>query len=110
MIFIIWRGLGFLVAVITFGCALIANLMSNAIAGEGYFDHHKWPLGVALLISALICWYVGDFLLHRPGRVVIDKKTGKELTLKKSHTFFFIPMHWWGAILVVFALMAFASK
>jgi hypothetical protein len=107
---IIWQGLGFLVVVIAFSCALIANLISNAAGGERYFDTHKWPLGVSLLVSALICWYIGDHLHHRPGRVVIDKKTGREFAIKKSHTLFFIPMHWWGAILAVFALMAFAAK
>jgi hypothetical protein len=99
-----------LVVVIAFVCSLIANLIANAAAGEGYFDKHKWPLGIALLVSAVICWYLGDYLRNRPGRVVIDKQTGKELVLRKSHALFFIPMHWWGPILGVCALAAFVTE
>jgi hypothetical protein len=38
---IIWRGLGWLVAVIVFGFSLAANFVVNATYGEGYYDHHK---------------------------------------------------------------------
>ena len=107
---IIWRGLGFLVAVIAFGCSLAGNFIANAIAGEGYFDRHKWPLGLSLLVAAALCWLLGDYLRKRPGRVVIDKQTGREFELKKIHSLFFIPMHWWGAILGVGALVAFAAE
>jgi len=107
---IIWRGFGFLVAVIAFGCSLVGNLIANAIAGERYFDHHKWPLGVSLLVAAAICWFLGDYLRKRPGRVVIDKQTGKEFTLRKTHSLFFIPMHWWAPILGGCALIAFVAE
>lgn len=40
---IIWQGYGWLVAVVAFGCSLLANLIFNATHGEGYYDHHKWP-------------------------------------------------------------------
>ena len=110
MIIFFWQGLGFLVAVIAFGCSLVGNLIANAVAGEGYYDHHKWPLGVSLLVSAVMCWYLGDYLRTRPGRVLIDKQTGREVVLRRKHTLFFIPMHWWGAILGVCALVAFATE
>jgi hypothetical protein len=108
---IIWQGLGFLVAVIIFGCSLIANLISNATVGKGYYDHHKWPFAVSLLVSAAICWSLGDYLRRRSDRIVIDKQTGKEFILNQSrHALFFIPMHWWGPILLVGALILFAVE
>jgi hypothetical protein len=51
---IIWQGLGFLVAVIIFGCSPVANLILNAEVGPGYYDHHKWPFAVSLLFSSAI--------------------------------------------------------
>jgi hypothetical protein len=108
---IIWQGLGFLVAVIIFGCSLIANLISNATVGKGYYDHHKWPFAVSLLVSAAICWSLGDYLRRRSDRIVIDKQTGKEFILNQSrHALFFIPMHWWGPILLAGALILFAVE
>jgi len=110
MILIIWSGFGFLVALIVFGCSLVANLIFNATVGQGYYDHHKWPFAVSLIVSAVICWFLGDYLRKRPGRVVIDKKTGREFTLNKKHTLFLIPVHYWAPILLVCALILFCVE
>ena len=97
---IIWSGLGFLVAVIVFGCSLALNFAFNAWLGEGYYDTHKWPLAVSLFLSAIICWFLGSALRKRTSRTVIDKETGKETVLNRSnHSLFFIPMHIWAPIL-----------
>src|ERR1700761_5186834 len=111
MIHIIWSGKGYLVFVIIFCCSLIGNLVSNAVGGSNYYEHHKWPLAVMLVVSALICWLLGDYLRKRSDQVVIDKKTGREFVINQSHhTLFWIPMHWWGPILLVIALILFAIE
>jgi len=102
---IIWQRFGFIVAVIVFGCSLIANLIFNAEAGPGYYDHHKWPFAISLMVSAVLCWFYGQYLEKRPGRAVIDKKTGREFILNKRHTLFFIPVRYWAPILLVCALI-----
>jgi hypothetical protein len=108
---IIWHGLGFLVAVIIFACSLAANLISNEKLGSGYYDHHKWPFAISLLFSSAICWSLGDYLRKRSDRAVIDKRTGEEFVVNQSkHTLFFIPMHWWGPILLVGALILFSIE
>ena len=97
---IIWRGYGWLVAVIVFGCSLLANFAFNATYGEGYYEHHKWPVAVAMLGAAAVCWFLGDLLRKRSDRIAIDKATGKEFVVNQSqHTLFFIPMHFWGPVL-----------
>lgn len=104
---IIWRGLGYLVAVIVFVCSLVGNLISNVVLGDGYYDHHKWPLAVTLIISGLICWFLGNYLRKRSDRIMIDKQTGEEIAVNQSqHTLFFIPMHWYAPILGVAAAVA----
>jgi len=112
MIHIIWHGKGFLVAVFVFGFSLIANLIANSVTGSGvYWDTHKWPFALSLLVSAAICWPLGDYLRKRSNRIVIDKQTGKEFVLNQSqHTLFFIPMHWWSPILLVIAVILFAVE
>jgi hypothetical protein len=103
---IIWRGLGYLVAVIVFGCSLAANLLFNATRGEGYYDHHKWPFASSLILSAAICWFLGSYLRKRSDRIAIDKQTGKEIVINQSrHTLFFVPMHYWAPILLLIALV-----
>jgi hypothetical protein len=111
MIHIIWSGKGYLVFVIVFGCSLVANLISNAKLGSGYYDHHKWPLAVSLLVSSAICWSLGDYFRRHSGRVVLDKETREEIVIDQPrHTLFFIPMHWWGPILLAVAMMLFTME
>jgi ABC-type Fe3+ transport system permease subunit len=107
---IIWQGFGFMVVVIVFGCSLIANLIFNAEAGEGYYSHHKWPLAVSLIVSAVLCWLYAKYLGKRKGRVVIDKQTGREFTIIKKHTLFFIPVLYWAPIFLVCALILFVMQ
>ena len=89
---IIWRGLGFLVAVIVFANSLIANLITNAITGnESYWEEHQWPLAPSLAFSAVICWFLGKYLDGRKCRVLIDKETGEEVRAKPL----FLEFSWW---------------
>lgn len=102
--FIVWRGYGWLVAVIVFGCSLVANLLFNTLYGDDYYDRHRWPLAVAILSAGVICWSLGNCLRRRSDRVVIDKATGREIVMNQScHALFFIPMHLWGPVLALIA-------
>ena len=104
---IIWRGLGFLVPVIVFANSLIANLITNAITGnETYWEEHHWPLALSLVVSAVICWFLGKYLDDRKGRILIDKETGEEVRVAAAHELFFIKMYLWGLILLIFAVIA----
>jgi hypothetical protein len=101
---IIWRGLGWLVVVMVFGFSLAGNFAFNAIYGEGYYDHHKWPLAISLFVSGAVCWFLGRRLKARSDRIAIDQETGKVIVVNQSrHTLFFIPMHLWGPVLALIA-------
>ena len=103
---IIWSGLGFLVAVIVFGCSLAFNLAFNVWWGQGFYDSHKWPFAISLLLSAIICWFLGSILRKRTSQTVIDKATGEEMVINRSdHSLLFIPMHIWGPILAVISII-----
>jgi hypothetical protein len=41
---------------------------------------------------------------------VIDKATGRELTIGGSHTFFFVPMHYWAVVLIALAALPFVLR
>jgi hypothetical protein len=102
MIHIIWSGKGYLVAVITFGSSLVAELTTDFVTGNRtYWFAHRWPLAVSLLFSAVVCWFVGRVFWNQDARSLIDPKTGEEVVLRASHTLFFIPIIWWGPLLAV---------
>ena len=59
-----------------------------------------------MFIAAALTWVVGSLLRKRTAQTVIDKATGKEMVLDRAtHRLFFIPMHYWGGILVVIGLV-----
>lgn len=100
---IIWSGLGFLVAVITFGCCLAAQFFLDAQFGAGFYSSHPWAAGLGLLIGGVVSASIGLALKSRTDREVVDVQTGERFVVNRSeHSFFFIPMHWAG--LVVFAI------
>jgi hypothetical protein len=103
---LVWRGYGILVVVL----AVVANIATNALA------EHFWgkPLphdirggamfGGMLLAAALV--YGLHLFVERSNqpRVVVDKATGQEITLKSAHDFFYVPIKFWPYILVVLGI------
>jgi hypothetical protein len=101
---IVWQGWGCLTIVIGFGALLVAQLLADALFGKSFYPGNPWLRLVALIAGAVAVWFVGRWLNGRPGRVVIDKATGQEITLRARHTLFFIPMQYWAPIMVLIGL------
>ena len=102
---VIWSGLGFLVAVITFGSCLMFNFLLDAQFGEGYYSSHQWAIGAALIIGGIISSGIGFTLKGRSDRYVVDEATGERMVINNSnHSFYFIPMHWAGVVIVVIGI------
>jgi hypothetical protein len=105
---IIWKGWGFLVAVFAFGASLAMELLTESITGDSdFYQKEAWPLALALVVAGVVIWFVGKALHARGARTVIDKATGRELTIGGSHTFFFVPMQYWGVVLIALAALPF---
>ena len=108
---IIWTGWGILVFIIGLLALVIAQAAANAVFGAGYYEANVWPKVAGAVVAAAVIWLVGRRLNSDPGRTVIDKQTGREMTLRRRHTFFFIPMEYWAPIvLVLVALVAFVPR
>jgi hypothetical protein len=92
--------------VIVFVVSLAANFIFDAAYGDRYYENHKWPPVLSLMLSANIIWVLGRYLRKRQDKIVIDKQTGKEMILNQStHDLFFIPMEYWSPIIVVIGLI-----
>jgi hypothetical protein len=97
---VIWQGLGFLAALIPVLIAVLFEMIFDAKFGKGYTNQHHWIWGVSMLVSAPVLWFLGNKLTG-PGRELIDPKTGQVVTLRKKHTLFWIPMQYFGLLLIV---------
>ena len=107
MVHIIWDGKGYLVAVVTFGFSLVANLITNHATGsKAYWEANKWPFAVSLFFSAVVCWFVGQGYRNRDARHLMDPETGEEFVFRETHSLFFIPILWWGPLLAIGGVVA----
>lgn len=103
---IIWNGLGFLVAIITFLLLLLTEYITELLfRDESYYQAHAWPKLLALSLAGAVIGPLGMYLNRKQGKVMIEKETGKEVLIKPDHTFFFIRMEYWGPILFILGVI-----
>ena len=108
---IIWTRLGFLVLVITFLLSLGAEIITESMTNdENYYQENSLPFAVAILLSGIINGFLGKWLNNEKSKILIDKETGKEVILKNNHSLFFIPMEYWGVILVIGSVLILIFK
>lgn len=109
---IFWTGYGYVVLVFVMGMCLILQLISRAVSGtKEHYDASAWPIPVALILAGILCSIVGHFLANKETRVLIDPKTNEEVVVSSAdHTFMFIPVRFWGPILILIAGITYASK
>ena len=99
---IIWRGAGALVLLFGIISALLMNVVTSLVFNQNnYFANHAWAQAFSLWIAGAASWFTGRYLNRRPGKVLIEKATGQEVTLKPNHSLFFIKVEYWGPILFV---------
>lgn len=105
MIHLVWSGQGYLVPVITFASCLLMELTTRAISHDTtYYQEHVWPMPVALVIAGVGCLIIGQLLPGTKSRKVIDMETREEILVHPAqHTFFFVPLRYWGLILFLCA-------
>ena len=104
MFIIFWRGKGFLAPLFGILGFIILLVLTHFIPDN---TQSKLITRICVFVSGAIaaglCWRIGSKLNDpKQNRVVIDKQTGQEITLKRQHTFMFIPMQYyaflWAAI------------
>jgi len=77
---IIWKGFGFVVAIIGFAVLLLTELVIEYITGnENFYQENLWSVSIGLFIAAIITY----------GFCRLLKKSSTE------HSLFFIPVEWW---------------
>jgi hypothetical protein len=108
---IIWKGAGFIVAVVAFLMLLLTELSVEALfKDDSYYQTHGWPKLLAFVIAGCIVLVIGKYLNKKDDKVLIEKETGKEIVLKSEHSLFFIRVEYWGYILVVLGVIFFFVK
>jgi hypothetical protein len=96
---IIWQGWGIVVLGIGFAWLVAFFALAGAL-GMGQ-DADTLIVGLAAIPAGITTWFAGKRMNGRPGRELVDPATGERVVLKDTHSLFFVPVEWWGPILVV---------
>src|SRR6266545_4807516 len=82
---VIWSGLSFLVAAITFLLLLIAEYVTESLfRDESYYQAHGWPKLLAFFLAGAVIWPLGVYLNRKQGKVMIEKETGKKSSSSRT--------------------------
>lgn len=101
----IYRGEGWAVPLVQFvalgAVVWAAQRFHPDGAAPDFFASHAWP--VALALGAAGIFNVGWGLLsnHRAPEVAVDIETGVQRIVRTRHSFYFIPVEYWGALSIV---------
>lgn len=105
MFLLLWTGWGFLVPVLVGVAFVLTQWFGNILFGPYFYETHDWTKLFATLLASVSIWFVGKYFNNKPGRELIDKKTGKEIVLKPHNTLFFIKMEYWAFIILILGII-----
>jgi hypothetical protein len=96
---IIWHGWGIVVV----GIGLLAALAAGALGEAMNVDNAGTTalLGASLIPAGILTWFVGKRMNRGGDRTLLDPATGEQVVLRNRHSLFFIPVEWWGPIMIV---------
>lgn len=101
---IFWSGRGYLVPLGTFLASLATEIVTESLSGdEHYYQERAWPLWLALMTAAAVCYGLGK-KLNRPTTDPNAQASLAPPPARPLHTFFFVRMEYWGAILAALAV------
>ena len=94
---LIWSGGGILVPLIGIVVVGAGIVVGGATLG----------FGLGLLAAGGVIWIAGTRLNDKPDQHLIDPETEELVRLRRrnAHTFFFVPMQWWGPVAAVLGLV-----
>ncbi|RYE27747.1 MAG: hypothetical protein EOP42_18795 [Sphingobacteriaceae bacterium] len=104
--FIIWRGYGFLVPIITVVTGALITVLIHFV----FKTNQPWGISLGSFVSAAIIWFWGK-KLNDPAknRIMVDKATGQELILKPNHSLFFLKMQYWAFLVAALGMVTLVS-
>ena len=89
-----FTGFGLLVPIIFYLGILSSQMIHDHIFGDGHYTDNLMPKVYGSLFGALIIWMLGSYLHKRS-----KEKDAEDDNPLSPHSFFFIPMRFWGHII-----------
>ena len=107
MVIIVWRGWGIIVPGIWFAALMLSAVIQGAVGSGTYLAYRGLIAAVVAVVCGFAIWFIAKAIESRPGRIFIDKATGREIKVgANAGSFFFVPTRYWAFITVGLGLVA----
>ena len=101
------KGKGIFALLFLFASILITTSFTYFILQvDNDFSRSKWFLFATFNMAGFFCWRIGNRINSKSPKILIDPKTNEEVEIIERHTFWFIPMQYWGIIYSVIGIYA----
>ncbi len=107
---IVWKGWGILALLIPLIISLSVGLTIDSYYGEGFYKNSTWAMPLVLGISSIVVFILGYKINSKTGKIVIDPENNERIELKTTHSMFWIPLQYWGFIILAIAIWMYISN
>ncbi|MDC9729166.1 MAG: hypothetical protein PSN04_07545 [Methyloprofundus sp.] len=107
---LVWKGWGLLALLIPVALNILMQFGIDYFLGAGFYKAATWSLPLAFSLSSIPVFLVGYQLNKKPARTLVDIETHEIVELKTIHSFFWIPLQYWSAILLVVSLWVYLAN
>jgi len=97
IMFILWRGYGWLTPVIAFVAMVGVQILTVVTMGAEFARQSEIPMVLSIIAASVLVGLFG-LKVNRNRKRLIDPENGEE-HITPSHSLFFIPIQYWGIIL-----------
>jgi hypothetical protein len=102
---LVWRGKGFLVALIALSCLLLTELATRSVfADNEYYQHHGWPKLFGFSVAAALVYALRPWFGVGRDRPFLDKETGQEVRISLEDSLLGIAVRFWPLILLILGI------
>lgn len=89
---IVWKGLGYLIAIIGIATLLATQMLTESISGsKTYYQENLWVIFFGMLVAAILTFALNKTVLSSE---------------PDNHSLFFIATKWWPIIFIVLGIVA----
>lgn len=107
---VVWKGWGIMALMIPLAISLATGSTVDFFHGENFYRNSTWVMPLVLGISSVAVFLFGRKVNNKPGRIVIDQETNERIELKTTHSMFWIPLQYWGFIILAIAIWMYAAN
>jgi len=107
---LVWKGWGLAIVGFIFLFVLPVEILVENYLGVGQYKALAWPIPLAILLSAIPTTFVGMKLNNKATRVLVDEETGERFEVKPDNSLLWIPMQYWGIILIAISALIYLKN